>query len=121
MTRSLPAGYETCGECRGTTREVEIEEILNDDGTEVIAEIPHDYGPCEVCDGLGYLPADPAETARAAQRAEHRRAMDEHLRGGVHGARLCPPGCPIELDMYKEHRRPGGVHDTHCTETCIGY
>jgi len=121
MTRTLPAGYETCGECRGTTREVEIEEILDDEGMFVVARIPRDVGPCEICDGLGYLPVDPASVARAAQRAEHQRAMDEHLRSGVHGSAHCPPGCPIELDLYKEHRRPGGVHDTRCQDGCIGY
>lgn len=112
-TPTLPAGYVSCDECTGTGREVEIDEVLDDEGMEVIAEIPRDYGPCEICDGNGYLPDDtPADDTVA--RAAHQQAMDEHLRGGVHGSTHCPPGCPVELEMYKEHRRPGGVHETRC-------
>ncbi len=92
MVNAMVTGTERCDECRGTGREVEVEEIYDDEGYEVVAEIPRDYGPCEICGGRGYLMPEAPEApedaeARRAREAAERRAQRwqeivDHLSSG---------------------------------------
>jgi hypothetical protein len=119
---------ESCEDCGGTGRYVDVEELYDDDG-DLIAEVEHDEGPCDCCDGRGSYPAETEEetAAREAQEEQARHArrdtiIQRHLATvNVHGYAYCPYGCPVAHELWREHVAPGGVHDTQCFDRCIGY
>jgi RecJ-like exonuclease len=93
-TTARPARATDCPECRGTGREVEVTEILDDVTDEVIGEDVSDYGPCEICDGRGWFPYEtPAQRREreAAEQAEYRARKVAEAREHL---AICPgSGC----------------------------
>lgn len=116
----MASGFDPCDECRGTGREIEIEEVFADDADdycdEVIAEIPHDCGPCEICEGRGWFPAETPEQREAREAADRQRQADrdvqrvvDHLSSGRCEARdETGAGCYCPWQFHYV-RKPGDV------------